>query len=272
VNFLGKAFTMIILVMSVIFMSLSIMVFATHRNWKVKAETLEKELAKQVAMSDSAKEERDNALLALAREQAARKSHVAVLATAAEQANLALADASKTNTAVLADLNTQSTANGLAMEQLTDLTVEVTRVRDQLTRSRADRDLQYTSAVKLTDDVNRLQTDLDTLVARHDNLSREAAQMQLALNINGIDPTVLAAIPPSVKGEVLESRNEFIEISIGSDDGIRESHHIEVYRDALYLGRAIIRQTAPDRSVAQVLVNFRKGVIKKGDRVSTKTN
>ena len=36
-NLLGKIFTVLIFVMSIVFMSLSLMVFATHKNWKQAA-------------------------------------------------------------------------------------------------------------------------------------------------------------------------------------------------------------------------------------------
>src|SRR5688572_10141609 len=37
-NLTGKIFTMLILIMSVLFMAFSVMVFATHRNWKEFAD------------------------------------------------------------------------------------------------------------------------------------------------------------------------------------------------------------------------------------------
>ena len=83
--------------------------------------------------------------------------------------------------------------------------------------------------------------------------------------------TDVANIPPVVDGVVTAvGANDLIEISIGSDDGIRQGHTLEVYRDASYLGRVVIQSTEPDRAVARVLKDFRKGIIRKGDRVATK--
>jgi hypothetical protein len=67
-------------------------------------------------------------------------------------------------------------------------------------------------------------------------------------------------------------KKDYLEISIGSDDGLRKGHKLEVYRGRSYLGRIEIREVAPDRAVAVILKDYRKGPIKKGDKVATKSN
>jgi len=65
-----------------------------------------------------------------------------------------------------------------------------------------------------------------------------------------------------------------VEISIGSDDGIREGHELEVYRASnnttAYLGRIVIRKTRPERAVGEILKDYIKGPIQANDRVFTK--
>lgn len=270
-NFLGKAFTVIILVMSIVFMSFSIMVFATHRNWKVTAAALEAKLQQQVARNGALEKEQNRTLESLAREQAARKTHVAVLATSAEMSKTDLAAITEQYGQLLQANTRLSAAHDDTVKDYNRLTVEVKAVREELVRSRKDRDDSYFASVKAIDEVNALRTQFDILALRHEQLSSDAAHMRTVLDLNGLKPTDdIAGIPPSVFGEVLASDNNYIEISLGSDDGIKSGHHIEVYRDNLYLGRALIKTTAPDRAVAQVLIEFRKGVIRKGDRVRTK--
>jgi len=50
---------------------------------------------------------------------------------------------------------------------------------------------------------------------------------------------------------------------------MRRGHRLEVYRDNKYLGSVIIQDTRPDRSVASIVANIRKGTIKVNDRVTT---
>jgi hypothetical protein len=62
-----------------------------------------------------------------------------------------------------------------------------------------------------------------------------------------------------------------IEVSLGSDEGLRRGHKLDVYRlTGGYLGRAEVVDTNPDRAVARIIPEFRQGIIRKGDRVATK--
>ena len=54
--------------------------------------------------------------------------------------------------------------------------------------------------------------------------------------------------------------------------GWSSGHTLEVYRGGRYLGRIEVFQTAPDKSVAKVLPQFRKGPIEKNDVVATRLN
>ena len=83
--------------------------------------------------------------------------------------------------------------------------------------------------------------------------------------------TPVVDIPPRVDGVVTAvSDRDLLEISIGSDDGLRVGHTLEVYRNNSYLGRVVVRRTEPDRAVVEILPEYRKGTIRKGDRVATK--
>ncbi|MCP4813615.1 MAG: hypothetical protein GY888_13980, partial [Planctomycetaceae bacterium] len=96
---LGKIFTVLILIMSVLFMSFSIMVFATHQNWQklvdnaspVGEEALG--LNQQISNAELANAELESKLkeaqLALKREQVARRF---VLASLQSQLDLATKD------------------------------------------------------------------------------------------------------------------------------------------------------------------------------------
>ncbi len=65
-------------------------------------------------------------------------------------------------------------------------------------------------------------------------------------------------------------QNNILEISLGSDDGLRVGHSVEVFREGKYLGRAQITLTTLERSVATVDTKQITGPIQKGDRVTTR--
>jgi len=79
------------------------------------------------------------------------------------------------------------------------------------------------------------------------------------------------SIAPPLDGIVTAvSDKNLIEVSLGSDDGLRVGHRVEVFRDNNYLGSAMVLKTDPDRAVAQVDEKSQRGLIKVRDRVATK--
>ena len=70
---------------------------------------------------------------------------------------------------------------------------------------------------------------------------------------------------------------ELVEISLGSDQGLKKGHEMTVYRSGLnkgangkYLAKIVIVNTYPDKAVGRVIEGSRNGVIQKGDNVSTR--
>jgi hypothetical protein len=75
---------------------------------------------------------------------------------------------------------------------------------------------------------------------------------------------------PELQGTVTELKDqEFVEISLGADDGLRTGDTLIVFRDETYLGKITILRVAPDKSVARI--DSRKGDIRRGDRVATES-
>lgn len=278
----GKIFTMLILVMSCMFMAFSIMVFATHKNWKQIADNTDttngKKLgykqqiaALQTALSDAkAQEQRLRNELAL--EQAARKAALAALQVRATKAESELALKQKE----LEDLSTQHSKTVMeaevAQQRLLALETETKKLRDELRTAQGDVDTKFLKVVELTDKLNQAESLRQILDERNREATFQIARMKEVMTKNGLTETSLVDhIPPRVEGVVLEvSEKDLIEISIGNDDGLKVGHSLDVYRDNTYLGRIVIRKTGPDRAVGQVQKELQRGQIKRGDRVTTK--
>ena len=271
----GKIFTVLVFIMSVSFMMLAVTVFATHRNWrdtvisptglKVQIETLTKTNA-----SLRLEIVRGQDLLAL--EQAARR-----FALAAGQARLETLDSAlNRRQKEYTDLQAahQVTVNTLDrnLNFLESLTNENEGLRLEIKTFQGERDVFFNQVVKLTDDVNRLEGTSQTLQETNDMLLVENGKMAQVMRLHEIDiHTPLDGLPPRVDGYVTAvSDKNLIEISIGSDDGLRKHHFMEVYRKNSYVGRVEIVKVEPDRAVAKIIPEFRRGIIKKGDRVATK--
>jgi len=91
------------------------------------------------------------------------------------------------------------------------------------------------------------------------------------LDAHGLRPdTLVTHIPPKVEGIVKDVEKDFVEISIGADDGLKVGHALDVYRGNQYLGRIVIKKTQPDEAVGQIIKELQRGQIKRNDRVTTK--
>ena len=275
---IGKIFTVLILVMSVAFMMLSIMVFATHRNWREYAEGtptkpgLKQELEKLQALKNEAVAQQQQLRQQLAEEQAARKHALGAMTARLVRAENELAAKQQELDTLAANHTQVSAAANTAQQRLTALENEIAALRGDLRKTEQDLDQKFLTVVELTDQLNQAISLRDELNIRNKQAVDQIAQMKQVMDANGLTiDSLVSHIPPKVEGVVLEvSDKDLIEISIGADDGLKVGHAMEVYRDNTYLGRIVIRRTAPDRAVGQIMKELQRGQIKRGDRVSTK--
>lgn len=279
---LGKIFTVMIFVMSIVFMSLSLMVFATHKNWKLLATnpdpkgTAELGYKEQLDKKKTEVENLNNQLGRLkdqyAAEQAARTYALASLSTKLSQQEGLLSQ----QTSELEKLQGAHTEQTAALQTLEinnkRLLEEVATLRENVRVAQNDRDAQFLKVVDLTDKLNGA-LDLERLLKeRNTQLVEQLARVKLVLTKHDLSEFVdVEAIPPAVDGVVLAvSSKDLIEISLGRDDGLKEGHTMEVFRGAQYLGRVMIMKTEPNRAVGKIIPEYKRGPIRKDDRVTTR--
>jgi hypothetical protein len=272
----GKIFTVLIFVMSIVFMSFAVMTFATHKNWKEYVTNPTTGLEKQLALAKQAKADADAQITRLKEdqrnEQAARTAVIGVLTARAVRLEADLSAKTAELNTVSADMTTVSKAAEVAQTRLDTLEKEAAALRADLRKTEEDLDGQVLAVVKLTDDLNQAITLRDQEKEKNTQAVLQIAQMKMVMDANNLKiDSLVSHIPPKVEGVVLEvSDKDLIEISIGKDDGLKEGHTLEVYRGNTYIGRITIRRTAPDRAVGQIIKELQRGQIKRGDRVSTK--
>lgn len=278
----GKILTVLILVISVAYLMLAAAVFATHRNWRevvLRTEAtadgprgLKFEIEDVEATNRQLRDEIARESDRLALEQAARRfalaalqSRLNIMETERDAAAAQLAEVQAENGVIIETLNT----NQIVLEKLTG---EVATLRDGIRQAREARDAKFLDVVRLTDEVNRIEGTRQEMAERHNQLLAQVGRMKHVLDRNELteyDP--VDDKPPPVDGIVTAvGATDLIEISIGADDGLREGHMLEVFRRNSYLGRIVIQRTEPDKAVGKILREYRKGIIKKGDRVATK--
>lgn len=282
---MGKIFTLLIFIMSLVFMSFAVMVFATHKNWKEAALNsdlsgnkklgLKPQLEQAYAQRRALENELEVYKTQLAEHQAARRQALAVLQTKVEEV---MGELTRTQD----QLNTLTTAHTAAVETLkvqeTNLKkaeTEVAGLRTDIVTIQQDRDDKFNRVVTLTDQIHQAQGKLIQLEERKQQLITQVAEQKKVMEkFNITVNTPLEAIPPEVDGVVTDVNmtTGLVEISVGLDDGLREGHTLEVYNGSKYLGRIVLRKVTPNRSVGEIDRKYLKGTIRKEDRVGTKIN
>lgn len=270
---LGKIFTVLIFIMSVAFCILAVVTFATHKNWKDLA------LARKATIEDKEKElaalqrEIQSAQTELMVEQMARRSALSTL-----QVKLSLLAADLTNNAdqlsqKTSALTAQTQAAKIAEEQLANITAEVGKLRNEIRLAQNDRDNIFVKTVGLNDKLNQAEALRERLEELNRQLQDQYADLSRVAKALGFDSeTLVSQIPPRLDG-VVTAVNEaqgLVEVSLGSDDGLKRGHVLQVYRGTQYLGQITLRQVGPDKAVGDIDKKLQRGRIKKDDNVTTK--
>lgn len=278
----GKIFTVLIFVMSICFMTASVMVFATHKNWKEYATAatavngkpvgLEKQLSDLKVLEQQLKDELERLKRRLEEERVARRSVVGSITARMVKAETELAAKQREYDAMIAALTVSTEATKLTQTRLTSLETEIAATRTKLRDTEQDLDDKFNKVVALNDELNQAIALKTSLGERNNQFANQITRMKLVMDYHGLDElSPVRHIAPRVTGVVLAINNsDLIEVSIGSDDGLKPGHVLQVYRGNQYLGQITIRTTGPDRAVGQIDKTLQRGKIQKGDNVTTK--
>lgn len=278
-NLLGKVLVMLIFVLSLVFMTFSVAVYSTHKNWRDEVnlrlrpelqqrqqenQTLQTRLTSVQSELEQERTARQRALTSLEDSVQGRRDEVTALNSQLEE---------------LQGQNRDAVAAMAANEKtLSNHRAEITLLREQIRTAQDEKDKSFANMVQLTDELNERRNDLKLLRARNMTLLEHTARMGTVLERHGLDEfEPVDGLPPRVDGKILAlGARGLVEISIGSDDGIRKGNILEVFRprgdNSKYLGRIEIVSTEPDRAVGKTIPEFRKATFQKEDRVATRLN
>jgi hypothetical protein len=279
-NLVGKIFVVLILIASTVFMTMGMMVYATHQNWQVAvmgANGKGDDPASYHGQLDAAYKDQtklrgdiDKLQNQLAQERAL---HTQALVKAENERDL-LAKQAATLTAdqqKLADRLDKATKDvEIAQQTVTALREADKKLREDIRDANAKTDDQLKIATQTTDKLNVALGQLADLKARNEQLASDFAKAKNVLATLGRTPFDKAE-PPMVRGQITAiDKEDRVEISIGSDDGLREGNQLEIYRGNKYLGRMQVLVTEPHRAVGMILKEYKQEPIHSGDEVATK--
>jgi hypothetical protein len=277
-NLLGKIFVIIILVLSVVFMALAMMVYATHKNWQEVVEGprgLQEQLSQATADYSQLQNQYNRLESQLKAEAEAALQQVRKL----ESERVALVER---NAAIQTELDEERrnrrdhTAAFDATQQINQrLADEVVDLRDDIRNNQQARDTAFTTSLQATEELHQVKGQLDSTLERTRQLTSQVADYTSIMRSSGVDPdTPPDAVVPRVDGLVSQVKQsagqQLVEVTIGADDGLKQGHTVEVFRGDKYLGRLAILKTSPDRAVGRVDRRFQQGQILEGDSVKTR--
>lgn len=280
-TFLGKTLVVVILTLSVLFMCFAGAVYTAHTNWREQNTKLKSQLAEA---------------------QNKATSDLAALQTTLDQVKASLALVQNEKTAAdgqiknLTDEVARLDADNKQLKTLADSE----RTRSELNVAEAEErknesQVQRKRNAELNDSRNELATNLnaanDKIFSLDLQLTQAKAKVEQQLKELAIMRAFLAskdlptdtrmmtvgvAPPPPVYGKIFEARREtkgsrvFVEISLGSDDGLVLGHTLTVYRGDKYLGKIRLEDVRPDKAVGVVVETAPNSVIQAGDKVTSK--
>jgi hypothetical protein len=277
-NLVGKLLVFLILVMSVTFMAFSMAVYSTHKNWidvitnpntgyqaklkeqQAKNATLTEQLTKFQEEANVEKKALEDKISKLETKRTALQADVTTLST--QVADL------KTETAKqLAALTTAQTTLDEKMKQ-------VDALRADITTTQQERDDNLNKFKESQASYNNAYNELRLLKDANTRLIGQMGHAKILLERQGVSPEAsVDGVPPKVDGVILMvGRDNLVEISLGSDDGIHRGNTLEVFRANKYKGRLEVVQTSPDKSVAKIIPGFQQAKIERDDRVATRFN
>jgi hypothetical protein len=272
---LGKVFTGLLFLLSVIFFTLAVAVNASHVNYRELVKNpntgYEARLKKAEEKSKQLTTTLEETKSELSIEQAARRSALGALQTQLEQRQSELAAQEAELTKLLAAHTALVATEQQTQQDLNARTKDNELLRKQIVDAREDRDQTYGRYTKTLDEKTRLEGMYQSLNERLQQLASDYTGAKEQLEILGLKPNSLAQGAPAANGEVTAvSSTGLVQVSLGQDSGMKEGLTLEVSRGGQYLGKLKITRVEPDASVAQILTGFQTGYIRKGDRVDTK--
>ena len=288
-HFVGKILVVLIFILSIMFMAFAGVVYNAQMNWRKEAldqkDKLEKkktELANAEAEFTRLKNDMDQKLK-LANDKAADvdATNRGLAANVARLQN--------DNGQLQVARKTAAEQAGIAEEEAQARREESQNLRKINHDQNEKLDANFLEKTKLEDQAHSLQIDLATAKSKNKELLVKSSFYIQALETAGISTDVAelaakSAPPPRVEGIIEEVQaakrqgaSELVEISLGSDDGLKKGHEMTVSRAGLkggqkakFLGMIRIVKTYPDKAVGEVIEGTRNGVIQKGDNVTTK--
>ncbi len=276
-NLVGKIFIVLIFVLSIIFMAFAVAVYAAHTNWRDLVKDpdngLEAKLKNEQVARDQLADELAEKKKELDAETVAKQKELALLETKNE---MLTRERDRLNKEIAEERNeTRKTVAALtaAHGNLKTIRDEIAELNQTLLDMAEQRDGALANSIAKTDIANNKAMEMQTLQKQATAVSEQLAGTLEVLRKFNLkpEPAVYQDTPTKgVTGRVTAVlAGGYVQISLGTDDGLLVGHRLDAFRNSVYLGKVEVIRTRPDQAVCKVIPEFRKGNIQVNDNVST---
>jgi hypothetical protein len=285
-NLVGKIFTVLIVVMALVFSAMAVTVYATHRNWlrMINNEQPSPEyplgLKPQLEQARAENQKLQANLQDLESTRQQEEAAAQQVRQKLESQNVSYKDKldelQKNYDQLDQTIRETATALKTTQSNAAALRTEVDTLRQQIRDAQADKDSHFKRVVELEDQVHQTGLELSRLKETNKTLAQDLAEAMEVLRLHGLDPdpAKYTGVAPKLDTVVTSVQaGGLIEIKAGSDDGLMKGHRLEVYRvgggRTTYVGPIEVLQTSPDKSVCKTIPESMRSHVEVGDRVAS---
>ncbi|MDR1923573.1 MAG: hypothetical protein LBQ66_04280 [Planctomycetaceae bacterium] len=266
----------LIFAMSILIMGFAVTIYSTHKNWKDKAEVLQKENEQLKSQIDQIIVLRDDLEKKLYEEVIRKANAISTLQSKVEVTENENKTLLAENNRLSAERQENVSAVVLSGKNMEQLRAELEVYRSDFREAQARWAELYSTLVAKTDEAHSLAMDLAAIKSVGIQLAKDYKNAVDVLRKHGLlpMPELYSGSPPhGVHGRITQVRDRgWVEISIGSDSGLLVGHKLDIVRKgnngrAMLIGKLKIDSVEADRAVAVVMPEFRRGTVQKDDIV-----
>jgi cell division protein FtsB len=282
-NIIGKIFLVAVFIMSLVLMTFAGAIYFSHVNWKDEVERrpeacLPGQLPGYKHQLEQAEAERakldaqiNRLQQQVAESEQARDQVMAKLQSAIVQKDKELIALKEEREKREEDQRQKVALLEQTTKDLEEARGQVDELTKKIAAQQAKVDSQVDRSAELSAQLAESKSFLAIAEERKAQLEKQVVNARLLLKQSGLD---LDSLPkdrvPELEGQVIAVASGSIEVSLGSDDGLQAEHVLEVYRGGEYVGRAVVTSVSSDRAVARLVKAYARGVVQRGDRVTTR--
>jgi len=275
-NLLGRLFIVLIFVGSVTLMAWSVMLYATHTNWREVANKKDQELKQKTQDLANLQKEMADMQAALELEVRSQVNRNVALKAKVDQLTQDNTNVRDELASLKAELENRITVADTALKETGLLRARLEEASKRLLESQNDWMIMSTQLVSKMDEAHSLAIQVATYQAVSAQLAqdyREAVEVLRRLGVSA-DLSLYASQPPTgIRGVITQVRpGGVVEISVGADSGLVKGHQLDVVRNRAgntsYVGKIEITNVAADRAAARIMPEFRRGTIQRDDEVT----